>query len=82
MEVSVAPVLFNTERAAKYCGKHPRTMKAFRLGGYGPKFLLIGKRVYYRQSDLDEFLAECVIDPKAAAISRNRKRRHDHKAAA
>ena len=37
-----------------------RTLETWRQRGSGPKFLKLGGRVFYRPSDLDDFLAVCV----------------------
>jgi hypothetical protein len=34
-----------------------RTLERYRLEGFGPKFVKAGRRVLYRQSDLDAWLA-------------------------
>lgn len=85
MEVSDNPVpLFNTKRATKYLGvRNDQTLRFWRTrpNPYGPKYVKIGGRVFYRQTDLDEFIAASVIDPKQAAIARNRKHRQVKKAA-
>jgi helix-turn-helix protein len=39
-----------------------RTLQRWRMEGYGPDWLKIGKSVRYRQSRLDEFLANCERD--------------------
>lgn len=43
------------------------TLQWWRTTGRGPKYVKIGRRVFYRESDLDEFIAagERVPDEKA-----------------
>lgn len=49
--------LFNAE-AADYLGVKPETLNCWRsLGRYSIPFVKIGRRVCYRQSDLDAFIA-------------------------
>ena len=48
--------LLTTEEAARYLRLSPRTLERYRVTGEGPRFLKIGRRVLYRQSDLDEWL--------------------------
>ena len=48
--------LLTTEEAARYPRLSPRTLERYRVTGEGPRFLKIGRRVLYRQSDLDEWL--------------------------
>ena len=63
-------------RAAERVGVCAHTLKRWRLRGIGPKFLKLGGRtIKYRESDIEQFLAESVVDPRANAISRNRARR-------
>ena len=30
--------------------------------GYGPRFLRIGRRIRYRESDIDDWLEVCIVD--------------------
>jgi excisionase family DNA binding protein len=46
-----------TKEAARYLRVSHRTMEDWRLRGWGPCFSQAGKRVLYRKSDLDGFLA-------------------------
>lgn len=48
--------LLTTEEAAKYLRLSPRTLERYRVTGEGPRFLKVGRLVFYRQSDLDEWL--------------------------
>jgi Helix-turn-helix domain len=51
--------LFNERQAATYL--HPdmnhRTLERWRRTGEGPAFIKIGRRVAYRQVDLDDWIA-------------------------
>lgn len=48
----------DTVQAAFYIhpGFSPRTLEKYRLTGDGPKYLKLGRRVYYRKADLDDWL--------------------------
>ena len=48
--------LLTTDEGAKYLRLSPRTLERYRVTGEGPRFLKVGRRVLYRQSDLDEWL--------------------------
>jgi hypothetical protein len=56
-----APVLLTTEEAAKYIGVVPGTLKNWRVQGFAPQFLRVGRGqrgpVRYRQTtDRDDWL--------------------------
>ena len=46
-----------TEQAAEYLGLSPKTLETLRTRGGGPPFLKLGRRVVYRKTDLDNWLA-------------------------
>jgi excisionase family DNA binding protein len=46
-----------TERAAAYLGLSPKTLETLRTRGGGPPFLKLGRRVVYRKTDLDTWVA-------------------------
>lgn len=46
-----------TEHAARYLGLSPKTLETLRTRGGGPPFLKLGRRVVYRKTDLDTWLA-------------------------
>ena len=48
--------LLTTEEAAKYLRLSPRTLERYRVTGEGPRFLKVGTRVFYLQSELDKWL--------------------------
>ena len=48
--------LWTTAEAAEYVGMSPRTLERYRVTGEGPKYLKIGRLVYYLQRDLDDWL--------------------------
>ena len=45
-----------TSDAAKYCDSSPSTFAKFRRKRGGPIFVRIGRRILYRQDDLDAWL--------------------------
>ena len=44
-----------TREAANYLGLSHRTLEGMRCRGGGPAFLKLGRRVLYRQADLDQW---------------------------
>ncbi len=49
--------LYPTKQAGAYLGDtSPATMQWWRTSGRGPKYLKIGRRVFYRKSDLEAFI--------------------------
>jgi predicted DNA-binding transcriptional regulator AlpA len=50
------PIL-STRGASKYSGPSPSKLEKLRVSGGGPKYIKIGRRVYYDPDDLDEWLA-------------------------
>lgn len=53
--------LFTTDQAAKYLGGTSvplsvRTLEAWRVQGYGPTYVKLGKLVRYKQSSLDDWV--------------------------
>jgi excisionase family DNA binding protein len=49
--------------AAKYLGVSTSLLDKLRCQGKGPRFMRInGKRVFYRQTDLDEYLEESMVE--------------------
>jgi len=53
--------LLSQREAATLLGLSPRTLERFRCTGFGPAFSKLGRRVLYRQSDLDEWIAANVV---------------------
>jgi predicted DNA-binding transcriptional regulator AlpA len=52
-----------------------RTLERHRLAGTGPKFVRLGRRVFYRRNDIEVWVAECTCRstserrPSAAPMS-------------
>lgn len=49
-------VLLTTDEAGAYLRLSPRTLETYRVTGEGPVFVKLGKRVFYEQRALDEWL--------------------------
>lgn len=57
-EVSRPEELLPPAEASKYLGEIPATtMQWWRTKGRGPRYVKLGRKVYYRRSQLDEFIA-------------------------
>jgi len=53
------PVLFDEKGAAAYLGGlSPKCLQAWRVRGYGPKFIKIGRLIRYSQQSLDLFIQD------------------------
>jgi predicted DNA-binding transcriptional regulator AlpA len=49
--------LLTQHQVSKQLGLSERTLERLRVSGDGPPFAKLGKRVFYRQSDLDDWIA-------------------------
>lgn len=59
---AVQKVLYSRKEAARYLGVAPQTLAAWTcLGRYDLPYAKIGRRVYYRKSDLDAFAERHVV---------------------
>ena len=56
---------------AQAIGKNVRTLKYWKASGYGPEHFYIGKRVFYRRSDVIGWLQE--ISATQAPVAKGRK---------
>lgn len=54
------------DAAAYLADTPPATLQWWRTTGRGPKYVKIGRRVFYRQCDLDNFIAAGERTPEAA----------------
>lgn len=54
--MSDLPLVMTTKEAAKLLGMSHRTLEDWRLTGTGPRFILFGRTVRYRMSDLKLFM--------------------------
>lgn len=48
--------------AAKHLGVGVSTLDKMRMQGRGPRYLKLGSRIFYRQSDLDAYLEAAVVE--------------------
>jgi len=63
---------FMTARqAAQEIGVHIRTLKYWKANGYGPDHFYIGKRLFYRRSDVIGWLQQ--ISDTKASVTKGRK---------
>lgn len=58
--------LLETAEAAKLIKTPPATLQWWRHMSRGPKYIRIGRRVFYRKSALDAFIAAGEVTPEAA----------------
>jgi hypothetical protein len=60
----------NVQRAAEYLGLSQSTLNKMRGEGRGPRYVRLESRVFYRRSDLDEYVSRGVretADSRSAA---------------
>ena len=55
-------VFRNNKEAAAFLHLQPATLKIWRSRRYGPSFLKIGRKVFYRQSVLEDWLKCRVVE--------------------
>jgi predicted DNA-binding transcriptional regulator AlpA len=58
--------LVSCEKAAKALGVKAQTLANWRSEKQGPRYVKVGRLVYYRRSDICAWLASQVRDPQAA----------------
>ena len=56
--------LLNEEQAAAYLEIAPQTLRNWRSGSRGPRYVLMGRRVGYRIEDLQAWTEERLVDPR------------------
>ena len=59
--------LLTTQDAAALLRVNPETLKVWRARGGGPRFAKLGRRVLYRQQDLEDFVARTSGTARGAA---------------
>ena len=52
----MTPRLINTDALAAVLGISPRTIERWRIEGFGPPFMKAGRRVLYRECDVEAWL--------------------------
>lgn len=70
---SVSSPLLSPDSASAYLQVLPSTLAEWRMSGRGPSYLRVGRRVYYRQHEIDGWLSTRVFsrtsdEPHAAQI--------------
>ena len=60
VEINMNKTLLDEREVSTITGVPQKTLQYWRFAGasHAPKFIKLGKRVYYRKQDLDEWLAE------------------------
>ena len=58
-------VVLNDIQAAAYLGLAPQTLRNMRSYRRGPCYHRLGRRIVYKISDLEKYLAERRVDPEA-----------------
>lgn len=62
MVTAAKPARLSTEEAAEYLGVQPQTLALWRsTGRYKIPYMKVGRRVYYRESDLDAWLSSRTV---------------------
>ena len=62
----------NTRQAADYLGISESWLTKLRCVGGGPKYLKLGRRVLYRDADLDEWRAQYLVSSTSDAEVRQK----------
>jgi predicted DNA-binding transcriptional regulator AlpA len=68
------PITLSASQAAKVLGLAPSTLAKLRLFGGGPRYCKLGRRVAYRQPDLEEWLESRIARDTTDADARLPKR--------
>ena len=55
--------LLDTLAASAYLRTPKRTLELFRAQGRGPVYCRVGRRLFYRRVDLDQWIADGRVDP-------------------
>jgi predicted DNA-binding transcriptional regulator AlpA len=54
------PLHLDTKEAAARLGLSPITLEGWRVQGKGPRYLKIGRRVFYPENEIKAFLKDCL----------------------
>ena len=65
----MAPVARDTKAAAERVGFSPGTFQNMRVYGGGPPFVKCGRKVLYRDSDVDTWLAKNVVHSTSEGVA-------------
>lgn len=66
-KMSDEDTLYTNSEAAKICRVSESTLVCWRCAGKGPRFLKMGRAVYYRESAIREWMKAQEIDPASKA---------------
>lgn len=59
--------LLSPQEAGEEVKTSPATLASWRCLGRGPKYVKLGGKVFYRRTDLEDFVTSRVVDPAAIA---------------
>jgi len=65
--------LLTTQHAAKELKLSARTLERHRVTGTGPKFIRLGRRIFYRRDDLEAWIAACTCRSTSEADEKCKK---------
>lgn len=63
--------LFTSRHVAEHRHMTENALAQERFARTGPRYVKLGRRVYYRAADLQAWLAEHTVDPKPLAAQRD-----------
>ena len=66
---TVAVKFLTVDQIAALLQRSHRTLETWRRNGTGPPFIRIGRRVVYRRSDIEAWLAENTFNHRAAEVA-------------
>ena len=55
--------MLSRAEAAEWFGLSPKTLETWAHKGRGPRYAIVGKHAKYRLEDLEEFVAERMVEP-------------------
>lgn len=69
--------LLNTQEAAKILRLAPQTLAEWRTrkSMFGPSYIKVGRKVFYHQADIDQWLESRKLDHKATVIPHPKPKR-------
>ena len=72
--IELGDPLYSEGNAAAELNLSPKTLQAWRVTGRGPRFVKLGRRVFYRESDLRTFIEANIFQSTAEVDSARRDR--------
>lgn len=64
------PAMLNEAQVASRFGFSVAWLRAARVRGGGPRFVKVGRRVFYKVDDLEQFIADRVVS-STSEVARN-----------